>query len=164
MKHTRERSKYTPFKPRCTSILSASSLMSVGAARKAAADGFLHNWKVSGLARRPSSAASAHVVGEGLDHLPVRAEVEDFRRQTFVGADVEQRNAVDPDEYGKQLELEVRDQLQSPDPVGADRRLDAQASGRLPCDLDDDARGQLHILGLMREHALQVVRIPGADP
>ena len=99
-------------------------------------------------------------MGEGFIYLLIGAEVEDFGYEFANVVFVVERDAVDADKGGNELEVKVWVQDERFGPVVGDGGLSFEVASRFVHDTDDDGRGHLEIVRVVGEDAREIARVP----
>jgi hypothetical protein len=104
------------------------------------------------------------MVRRALPYFPVRIQPQILADPVAALVLVKHHDAVGAHIRIDQREMQVRDQRQRLAPIGPQVRLAAHGSAGIEAHGRNPVRGHLGLLGIERQHALEIARIPGGDP
>ncbi len=117
-----------------------------------------------GLEGAAGFGADSAVVDGRLPDLPPGIEEHGHRDRAAPMVAVVKGDASDPGQHVEELEMQVRAGGQPDREIAAQLRLRPDRAVGAADPLDHQRRGELQILRVVRQNALQVVGVPGGDP
>lgn len=111
-----------------------------------------------------AAPGSGSVIGERLLDQPVRPEEEYFRCEAPVGTSIVNDDTSYSSQRRYAFKVKVWDHFQGLFPIGPNFVLALKSAGGFTHDLCYQGRRHLEPIGVVRENAIEVVRIPCFDP